>query len=266
MRSVRQYWRGLQGRVPLNFNWDAVNDDSTVHVSAAEWSTDPGSPLTSPRFVGAANITARNVVPHGPPNDPNHGVTFVVTVDWASPLDVVTDIVLVEDSDPPVVQHPPLQWVRLMFAMQTQLQSNWCWCATTVTVSNFYGDALAQCAFANSHLGRSDCCGAGAAGPCNVQSDLVSPLRLAGHLNTWKASAPTFTDIRTEIDAGRPVTLRIQWSGGGGHFIAATGYLGGSTWVAVDDPINGPSDLLLATLNTSYQATGSVDETHFTQA
>ena len=236
-----------------------------MHVAAAEWREDPGSAATSPRFVGAANVTARNVVPHGPPHDPNHGVTFVVTVDWPTPLNIVTDIVLV-DGAPVSVQHPPLNWVRLAFAMQNQQQSNWCWCATTVSVANFYGDALMQCAFANTHLSRMDCCGAGAAGPCNVTSDLVTPLRRVGHLASWRTGAPSFNDIRTEIDAGRPLTIRIQWAGGGGHFAAAVGYLVGSTtWVAVDDPAFGPSDILLNTLTTAYQTTGSVDETHFTQ-
>jgi hypothetical protein len=33
----------------------------------------------------------------------------------------------------------------------------------------------------------------------------------------------------------------------------------------VDDPISGPSDILLNTLNTNYLAAGTVDEVHFTQ-
>jgi hypothetical protein len=38
-----------------------------------------------------------NVAPHGPPWDPNHGVTFVVNVDWDGPLHVVTDITVLDD-------------------------------------------------------------------------------------------------------------------------------------------------------------------------
>lgn len=263
-RAVREYWRSVNGRAVLNFNWDAINADSTVHVAAAEWSEDPGSPQTSPRFVGAANITVRNVAPHGPPSDPNHGVTFVVTVDWAEPLNIVTDIVLVEDA-PVVTQHPELAWVRLPFGMQPQQQSNWCWSATTVSVANYYGDNLTQCGFANTLLSRTDCCGMGAAGPCNVPNALVAALQTAGHLASWRTGAPSFGDLQPEIDAARPVTVRIQWSGGGGHFLAVVGYLTGSTtWVAVDDPAFGPSDLQLTTLTTAYQTTGSVDEVHFT--
>lgn len=207
-RSVRQYWRSLNGRNVLNFNWDAINADSTVEVAAAEWSEDPGSVGTSPRFVGAANVTVRNIVPHGPPSDANHGVTFVVTVDWAEPLNIVTDIVLIEDGGP-IVQHPELRWVRLPFVMQAQQQTNWCWCAVTVTVANYFGDNLNQCAFANTRLSLTSCCTMGGSASCNVVSDVVTPLNMTGHLASWNASAPAFTDLRPEIDAGRPVTLRI---------------------------------------------------------
>ena len=46
MRSVRQYWTALRGRSVLNFNWDAIDHDSTVHVAAAEWRRDPGAAYT----------------------------------------------------------------------------------------------------------------------------------------------------------------------------------------------------------------------------
>jgi hypothetical protein len=42
----------------------------------------------------------QNIAPHGPPFDPNHGVTFVVNVDWPNPLTIVTDITLLDN--PPV--------------------------------------------------------------------------------------------------------------------------------------------------------------------
>ena len=52
------------------------------------------------RFIGAASIAVENVAPHGPPFDPNHGVTFVVNIDWPSPLTIVTDITVLDS--PPV--------------------------------------------------------------------------------------------------------------------------------------------------------------------
>jgi hypothetical protein len=84
----------------LNFNWAAINHDSVVLISASEYTPDGADPIHSPRFVGAANITVDNISPHSPPYDPNHGVTFVVTVDWGSPLHVVTDITVLDR--PPV--------------------------------------------------------------------------------------------------------------------------------------------------------------------
>lgn len=94
--TVRQYWHGLHGRVPLNFNWHLIDHDSVVLVAASEYRTDAGDPSESPRFVGAASITVANISPHSPPYDPNHGVAFVVTVDWGSPLDIVTDITVLD--------------------------------------------------------------------------------------------------------------------------------------------------------------------------
>jgi hypothetical protein len=99
-QTCRQYWWNLQGRCTLNFNWDAINHDSVVLITASEYKPNPPDPAHSPRFVGAANIGVENISPHSPPFDPNHGVTVVVDVDWGSPLHVVTDITVLDQ--PPV--------------------------------------------------------------------------------------------------------------------------------------------------------------------
>jgi len=99
-QTCRQYWWNLQGRCTLNFNWDAINHDSVVLITASEYRPNPPDPAHSPRFVGAVNIGVENISPHSPPFDPNHGVTFVVDVDWGSPLHVVTDITVLDQ--PPV--------------------------------------------------------------------------------------------------------------------------------------------------------------------
>jgi hypothetical protein len=98
--SIRHYWYGLRGRVVLNYNWDVINHDSVVLISASEakWDRNSREPWKAPRFVGHATITVSNIAPHGPPFDPNHGVTFVVNVDFPTPLYVATDIVVL---DPP---------------------------------------------------------------------------------------------------------------------------------------------------------------------
>lgn len=99
-QTCRQYWWNVQGRTRLNFNWGAINHDSVVLVTASEYAVNGPDPKHSPRFVGAATITVESVSPHGPPFDPNHGVTFVVNVDWGAPLHVVTDITVLDS--PPV--------------------------------------------------------------------------------------------------------------------------------------------------------------------
>ena len=98
-RTIRKFWGPLQGRATLNFNWPTINNDFVVLVSAAEYVV--AQPKTNEhRFIGAASITVENIAPHGPPFDPNHGVTFVVNVDWPHPLTIVTDITVLDS--PPV--------------------------------------------------------------------------------------------------------------------------------------------------------------------
>jgi hypothetical protein len=98
-KTIRKFWGPLHGRATLNFNWPAINHDSVVLVTAAEYQV--AQPISNEhRFVGAASITVENIAPHGPPFDPNHGVTFVVNIDWKSPLTIATDITLLDQ--PPI--------------------------------------------------------------------------------------------------------------------------------------------------------------------
>jgi hypothetical protein len=108
-RTVRKYWGPLKGRVPLNFNWPPIEANSIVVVTACEYlRTSPPSETfvdqNNQRFVGAANVTVSNVAPHGPPWDANHGITFVVNIDWPDPILIATDITVL-DSLPEVVQN-----------------------------------------------------------------------------------------------------------------------------------------------------------------
>lgn len=98
-QTIRKFWGPHHGRVTLNFNWDAINQDSVVLITAAEYVvTHP--PSNEHRFIGDASITVENIAPHGPPFDDNHGVTFVVNVDWKEPLPIVTDITVLDE--PPI--------------------------------------------------------------------------------------------------------------------------------------------------------------------
>ena len=71
--------------------------------------------------------------------------------------------------------------------------------------------------------------------------------------------------MRGEIDGGRPVGVRIEWSGGGGHAVVVDGYLAVDQFVGVEDPWSGASDVRLSTLHSSYLGTGSVTHTYLTR-
>ena len=94
--AIRIFWRMNPGRNVVNLNWPALSADSVVSVQASEYAVGsqqlPDS--TEQRFIGAADVTVENVTPHGPPFDPNRGVTFVVNLAWGSPLNICTDVAL----------------------------------------------------------------------------------------------------------------------------------------------------------------------------
>lgn len=100
-KTIRKYWGPLQGRATLNYNWSIINYNSVVIITASKYpaASTPPDPSPAPRFVGSASATVENVSPHGPPYDPNgnHGVGFVVNVDWNSPIPIVTDITVLDD-------------------------------------------------------------------------------------------------------------------------------------------------------------------------
>jgi Papain-like cysteine protease AvrRpt2/Repeat of unknown function (DUF346) len=157
---------------------------------------------------------------------------------------------------------------QLTFTMQHQQQTNWCWAAVATSVSLFCDPASTwtQCTVANAELSRTDCCGDGASGPCNVYGFLDTSLTTVGHLDHWTGSSSTFAELRTEIDAGRPLCARTAWSGGGAHFLAIIGYRILQEMLAVDDPWYGKSDVSFATFGSSYQGTGTWTHSYFTRA
>jgi Papain-like cysteine protease AvrRpt2 len=265
MQTCRQYWWNLNGRCRLNFNWDAIDHDSVVLISASEYRPNGGDPAHSSRFVGDARIRVLNVSPHSPPFDPNHGVTFVVDVDWDSPLHVVTDITVLDEKPLDTLWNGNL----LAFMMQQQQQTNWCWAATATSVAHYYdvSSTWTQCQVANSQTGRNDCCGGGASTSCNTAQPLDTPLTIVGHLDHVIVAAETYDNIRSQIDFGRPLCLRVAWSGGNAHFLAAKGYdaHSGGQIVNVDDPIYGPSDVTYTTLATNYKGSGTWTHSYYTR-
>jgi peptidoglycan hydrolase-like protein with peptidoglycan-binding domain len=158
--------------------------------------------------------------------------------------------------------------IDLIFTMQAQQQSNWCWAAVSTSVSLFYDptSSWTQCKVANAQLSRTDCCGAGASGPCNVYGYLDQGLQEVGHFDHLQNGTVTFQVLRGEIAGSRPLGIRVAWSGGGAHFIAAIGAEVGDL-VLVGDPGSGTNSLVdYATLQTSYNGSGTWTHSFFTKS
>ncbi|MDD5199094.1 MAG: papain-like cysteine protease family protein [Terrimicrobiaceae bacterium] len=158
----------------------------------------------------------------------------------------------------------------LAFDMQAQTQSNWCWAATSRSISHFYWQASpwTQCKIAGAELNLTTCCQSPVPDACNV-SWLLSKA-LTRTKNFVSVTGPvSFATVRAEIDAGRPVGARIGWSGGGGHFVVIHGYthvIGGEDWFDIDDPIYGKSHLKVSDFTNNYQSTGTWTDTDFTKS
>lgn len=134
--------------------------------------------------------------------------------------------------------------------MQDQQQTNWCWAATAVSVALFYDAAFAarQCDLANTAFKQTTCCTNGASNACNSGYFGNLALDMVGHLKSVMAHPPAMSDIISEIDAGRPVSMDIQWVGAKGvrHSIVIDGYDAtdpAAPTIDIKDPApeNGPS-------------------------
>lgn len=155
-------------------------------------------------------------------------------------------------------------WARLNFIMQSQQQTNWCWAATSVSVSRFFNpnSTWTQCTVVNSELGRSDCCAQGSSSNCNKPWFLDSALSRTNNLQSTSSGSANMTEIAGEINSNRPICVRIGWAGGGGHFLAIDGYNTAISMISVDDPWFGASDVVLSVFQTAYQGSGSWTTTY----
>nr|MDO8114920.1 papain-like cysteine protease family protein [Candidatus Sigynarchaeota archaeon] len=161
-----------------------------------------------------------------------------------------------------------IAWRRLAFTMLHQAQTQWCWAAVAASVSSFFNSLTTwtQCSIVNAELGRNDCCNNGSSANCNRPWYLDRALTRTGNFQSVQARSGTFNEVVTEIDAGRPLCIRIGWSGGGGHFIAVDGYDHEQDLVGVEDPWYGSSDVDYTVLQTAYQGTGTWTHTYWVHA
>jgi len=162
----------------------------------------------------------------------------------------------------------------IAFAMQTQLQDNWCWAATATSVSHFYDcmSGWTQCILANSILplpGGEDCCTNGTVSACDVPWYLDKALNATSNLFDVRSGVVSFPDLTDLIASGNPLGARIGWTGGGGHFVVLHGWkktTTGDEYVDVADPDIGSSTLLYNGFVSGYRTVGSWTHSYWTQA
>ncbi len=161
---------------------------------------------------------------------------------------------------------------KLAFAIQAQLQANWCWAAVSTSVAHFFSAASAwtQCLVANTTLPRPDCCAGGAGDPnrCNKPWYLDLALTTTGNLRQVQARPLSFAEVQTEIGTSKPVGSRVGWFGGGGHFMTIVGWLvaaNGDQYLDIADPIFLNSQIPYHSYAGGYQSGGNWTHSYLTQ-
>ncbi len=161
------------------------------------------------------------------------------------------------------------QFASVPFNMQAQTQTNWCWAATSTSVSHFYSafSSWTQCRVANGELGLTGCCNSPVPGACNVPWYLDRALTRTSNFDHMVSGTITYAAILSEIRAGRVIGARQGWSGGGGHFMVIHGCsrTGSTRYLDIDDPIYGKSTITYDTFASNYQGSGTWTHTYFTK-
>ena len=156
----------------------------------------------------------------------------------------------------------------LPFMMQSQSQSEWCWAAVAASVSHFFNASSpwTQCTLVNAELGQTTCCQDGSTPQCNQPWYLDQALSQTGNLASWSAGTSAYATLVQEVDAGRPLGVRIGWPGpdNGGHFVVLDGYTDPNT-VDVQDPWYGHSVSDYNAFCTQYQGNGTWTHSYFLQ-
>ncbi len=88
-------------------------------------------------------------------------------------------------------------------------------------------------------------------------------------LQAREAGSLPFLQVTSEVNQQKPLGVRIGWAGGGGHFVAVTGYddsdpANDLVYVSDPDPGAGPSWVSYNTLVSGYQGSGIWTDCYFT--
>jgi hypothetical protein len=295
-KTIRKYWGARHGRVVLNYNWSAIDKDSVVLITASEYNAQ------RVRFVGAASITVANVAPHGPPFDNNHGVTFVVNVDWGSPINLVTDITVLDRKPVEVQTYLPPTPNGIGLSMQYQESDEWCWIAVATSINHFYHPASSwtQCQVmtrvgndingydatacpSSQVVAANPTLAAALANPYSVAAEYIldhpaygvdvrylksggvtDPLKKTGNYDSYHGADLRLDQISAEINARRPIAVDISWLDGSGSHVVAIGGVSGDSLLVLD-PANGQSVVRFGDFPSTYFNGAKLDGYTFTK-
>ncbi|KIF01859.1 hypothetical protein PL81_33235, partial [Streptomyces sp. RSD-27] len=124
---------------------------------------------------------------------------------------------------------------RLGITMQAQQKDNWCWAAGGNTIATWFGRGYSQNQFCNAAFNRPQ--GTECPNSQATLGNVQTALRWAGiSSGSYVTGWLQYATVQTEINTGRPVETRIQWSGGGGHMHVLYGYDTAGSWVYWGDP------------------------------
>ncbi len=156
----------------------------------------------------------------------------------------------------------------LPFTMELQVNSNWCWAATSKSVSYFYctSSPWTQCKIASDELGLS-CCNSPLPGGCNVPWYLDRALTRTNNFVQIQSGTIDWQEIKDQLDRGLVIGARVGWNGGGGHFMVIYGVsrIAFREYVHIDDPIYGKNTMTYTEFATNYQGAGTWTHTYFTK-
>jgi hypothetical protein len=153
------------------------------------------------------------------------------------------------------------------FQVETQEESNWCWAAVTSAVDRYYhpNSFLTQCeVVAETPTDVGACLDPDAHNNAGVLEEALKNIGMEQFVN----GDIKFSTLQTEIDAGRPVCVAIDWEGGGTHFVVLCGYQqwtdGKSFLETVDvaDPFYPDSTCILTDFAESYHGRGEWVQTY----
>ena len=171
--------------------------------------------------------------------------------------------------------NPAARYLEL--SEQHQQETNWCWAATTVSISLFYNasSAWTQCSLVNKYSNLTTCCQDGSSTACNHGGwpDISLPITgnyasMSGIDQAGSSDKPSFETILSEITAGHPVSIAIWWTGGGGHNPAVDGYDNTDTEapiIDVQDPWYGSSTQDFNSFPGSYNGGATWGSSYFTK-